>query len=61
MQVTMNLKTTKDPDIVYISGSMNFRTVEGLDEYIRTIRVARNWLAAQQKAAPSERQQEKAV
>jgi len=61
MQVTMILQTTKDPATVYITGSMNFRSAEGLDEYIRTVRTARNWMAAQQKAVASAQQQPKAV
>lgn len=50
MEVTLKIATSKEPAGVYISGSMNFKSARGLDKYMQTVRVARNWLAAQEKA-----------
>lgn len=51
MDVTMKIATSKEPAKVAISGAMTFNTVAGLDKYLKTVRTARNWLAAQ-KAGP---------
>jgi hypothetical protein len=51
MNVTMKISTNKDPAQVEVNGSMTFGTVAGLDKYIKTVRTARNWLAAQ-KGSP---------
>lgn len=53
MEVTLKIANSKEPAAVYISGSMTFKSVKGLDEYMRTVRTARNWLATQKRAAPA--------
>lgn len=54
MNVTMNIRSSKDPATVHTGGSMTFTSAKGLDEYIRALRIARNWLVVQKAAAPSE-------
>lgn len=48
MEVTLNIKTKSEPSPrVMISGSMTFSTLEGLDDFVSTVLVARNWLRKQ--------------
>lgn len=47
MEVTLKIRTSKDPARVYISGSMNFQSANGLDEFLRTVKLSRDWLAKQ--------------
>lgn len=53
MEVTLKIATSKDPASVQISGGMNFKSAKGLDEFMKTVRIARNWLATQRMAPPT--------
>ncbi len=47
MEVSMRIRTSKEGARVYISGSMHFQTVGGIDEFLTTVQVARDWLKKQ--------------
>jgi hypothetical protein len=54
MDVTMKIATNKDPATVHVSGSMNFRSAEGLNRFVDTIKVAQAWLKKQHKNSSKE-------
>jgi hypothetical protein len=47
MEVALKIATSKEPVQVRISGSMTFKSVQGLDNFLATAKVAREWLKKQ--------------
>lgn len=44
MEVTLKIATSKEQSMVYISGSINIRSMAGMDQHINAMKVAREWL-----------------